>query len=222
MKKHQMAFMLICLVASGCASPGKVPNDFQFGVDDSHFTFVRVAPPKTYILPNMADQTILSPQQKATINEALIEFHRRHNPKIRIIVPVGAKNESNLLRLKEMVNTSLRYSEVKSWQIEMINVASTKKNAGHLQLQVMGTVGATRRDCGMWPDDILNTRDTAPYHNFGCALNNNLAAQMENPNDQFKLRGMTPPDGGRTSRILKDYRSGTSVQSNTNFQANNQ
>ncbi|MCK1975268.1 CpaD family pilus assembly protein, partial [Bacillus safensis] len=43
------------------------------------------------------------------------------------------------------------------------------------------TAGTT--PCGRWPDDLASTPENKHYANFGCASQNNLAAQVANPAD---------------------------------------
>ena len=60
---------------------------------------------------------------------------------------------------------------------------------------------------GRWPEDMLaNTTDNKHYANFGCASQNNLAAQIANPGDLIAPRGMTSIDAERRSVVIEAYR----------------
>ena len=59
-------------------------------------------------------------------------------------------------------------------------------------------VTAMTDQCGQWPEDLMmNSMANKNWHNFGCASQNNLAAQIANPNDLFTPRGETPIDAER-------------------------
>ena len=70
-------------------------------------------------------------------------------------------------------------------------------------------VSAVVADCGEWPRDLAGpelNHDNRNYHNFGCATQNNLAAQIANPTDLLHPRESTPVDAGRRNTIIDDYR----------------
>lgn len=62
--------------------------------------------------------------------------------------------------------------------------------------------------CGQQWENLTATRNNKAYDNFGCALAANLAAQVANPEDLIRPRGMTPADAGRRGVLLDKYRKG--------------
>ncbi|MDE1996302.1 MAG: pilus assembly protein CpaD, partial [Rhizobiaceae bacterium] len=44
---------------------------------------------------------------------------------------------------------------------------------------------------------------------FGCASQNNLAAQVANPTDLIAPRAMSPIDADQRSKVIDNYRNGT-------------
>ncbi len=67
--------------------------------------------------------------------------------------------------------------------------------------------------CGLWPHDISPTYDllhwqNKPYWNHGCALQRNLAAQVDNPADLVQPRAEAPALAARRSTVLDKYRKG--------------
>ncbi len=61
--------------------------------------------------------------------------------------------------------------------------------------------------CGRWPEDIADTTENKHYANFGCAYQNNLAAQMANPADLLGPRKQSSVDAANRSRVIGVYRS---------------
>lgn len=70
------------------------------------------------------------------------------------------------------------------------------------------TVRAVVQQCGTEWGSATRTFDNQSSINFGCAVTANLAAQIENPRDIIRPRGMTPADAGRRSVVFADYRGG--------------
>ena len=70
-------------------------------------------------------------------------------------------------------------------------------------------VTAITGDCGQWPTDLFgpSIRDNTNWENFGCATQQNLAAQIANPADLVGPRGMTPIDAQRRAEVIRMYRS---------------
>jgi pilus assembly protein CpaD len=65
--------------------------------------------------------------------------------------------------------------------------------------------------CGQWPKDLINDFGNQNYYNFGCATQNNLAAQIANPEDLVAPRGVTPIDATRRNAAIKEYRERTTT-----------
>lgn len=70
------------------------------------------------------------------------------------------------------------------------------------------TYSARTYACGQTWENLAATRNNTPYHNFGCALSSNLAAQIADPRDLEAPRTTTTADMGRRSTVLEKYRKG--------------
>lgn len=71
---------------------------------------------------------------------------------------------------------------------------------------VYSTIAASTGPCGQWPEDlILDTGANVNYHNFGCATQNNLAAQIADPADLIAPRASAPIDATRRSNAITGY-----------------
>jgi pilus assembly protein CpaD len=72
---------------------------------------------------------------------------------------------------------------------------------------------AVTQECGNWDEDLAITYSNSGYANFGCAVQNNVAAMVANPNDLVMPRTETPSDPMRRSTVMNKYREG--VPTNT-------
>lgn len=70
------------------------------------------------------------------------------------------------------------------------------------------TLHAAVPRCGTAWGNLARTNRNESSSNFGCAVNANLAAQIENPRDIVTPRGMTPSDPGRRAVVFDKYRKG--------------
>jgi pilus assembly protein CpaD len=62
--------------------------------------------------------------------------------------------------------------------------------------------------CGRAWDDLTATRDNTVQSNFGCAVSANMAAQIANPADITRPRGVDAPDAQRRETVLGAYAAG--------------
>ena len=62
---------------------------------------------------------------------------------------------------------------------------------GSVQLSYIRSVAVTK-ECGDWSENLAETSRNEPYTNFGCAIQNNTAAMVVNPDDFVVPRTTTP------------------------------
>jgi pilus assembly protein CpaD len=61
---------------------------------------------------------------------------------------------------------------------------------------------AVTKECGDWSTDLNHSPDNAPYPNHGCAVQNNIAAMVQDPTD-FEVPTPTSPVDAATRIELK-------------------
>jgi pilus assembly protein CpaD len=62
---------------------------------------------------------------------------------------------------------------------------------GSVQISYLRSVAVTK-ECGDWSSDLADTSSNEPYSNFGCSVQNNIAAMVVNPDDFVVPRPTTP------------------------------
>ncbi len=68
---------------------------------------------------------------------------------------------------------------------------------------------AYTQQCGYWPTDTGSNFRNAPYPNFGCATQNNLAAMLAKPNDVNKPRAFDKSTGEKQITKIKGHMAST-------------
>ena len=71
----------------------------------------------------------------------------------------------------------------------------------------------TSTQCGQWPSDLASGSsvegwNNRPFYNLGCAYQNNLAAQIDNPRDLVTPRAEQPTDTASRTRAIGAVRLG--------------
>lgn len=60
----------------------------------------------------------------------------------------------------------------------------------------------------LYTQDLAHQSDNQPWESFGCAMQANLAAMIEDPNDLLQPRAMDARDSGRRDTVMDLYRRG--------------
>jgi pilus assembly protein CpaD len=75
-------------------------------------------------------------------------------------------------------------------------------------------ISAVAGPCGVWPEDLGSSIknksyfENKPYYNFGCSIQRNMAAMVDNPSDLVQPRPETPPYTLRRTAAFEKYRRG--------------
>ncbi len=90
-----------------------------------------------------------------------------------------------------------------------ILIASHDAAGGGMQVEVNYVAYQAHTDkCGDWSDDLAFTLDNSTPKNFGCAVQQNIAAMVADPRDLLGPRGMGPDDAARRTAIIGNYEQG--------------
>lgn len=130
---------------------------------------------------------------------------------IQIQLPQGSANSAAAASMRRQIRQSLVSAGVDAGKIvETSYQAGEANDAAPIRLSFIAMTAMTGQ-CGEWPEDLSNdTVTNRNWYNFGCASQNNLAAQIANPMDLMGPRGMSPIDAERRSNVIQDYRIGDS------------
>lgn len=121
--------------------------------------------------------------------------------------PGGSINSAAAGSVSRQIRQILTASGIPAGRIvETVYDASSGSDAAPIRLGYIAVTAMTGQ-CGEWPEDLTdNTFKNRNWYNFGCATQNNLAAQIANPMDLAAPRGMTPIDAERRDNVINTYR----------------
>jgi pilus assembly protein CpaD len=125
---------------------------------------------------------------------------------VRILTPHGSLNSSAASIVAQEIRAELVAQGVPNGYIIVTPYqAGSTGDSAPIRLSYFATDAFTG-ECGRWPEDILaNGNENKHYFNFGCATQNNLAAQIADPMDLIAPRGATPIDAERRGNAIADY-----------------
>lgn len=154
----------------------------------------------------------LSPVQKARFDAFLARYRGADagNSKLVISVPSGSANESSIVRAVNDLRGMIASSGFAESNLVIEPFIESRAGGAPIRIAYLRYV-AQGPECGLWPANLAVERRNLSYHNFGCAQQHNLAAQISNPADLLGPRTMEPGDPERRSVVFDKYRQGKST-----------
>ncbi|WP_232845876.1 CpaD family pilus assembly protein [Aurantimonas marina] len=204
------------LVAGGCANVqhvevGAIPDDYR----TRHPIVVSEAQTAVDI-PVVASDGRLSYADRGRVEDFADRFRASGADTIQVLLPTGSANQYAADRLSGGIVKALRGRKIARDRI-FVQPYSAAGASGPtpIRLAYSGLVAKTG-PCGRWPADLADTSENKNYFNFGCASQQNLAAQIADPRDLLSPRGMDSSDAERRTTILEKYRKGERTMAQPN------
>lgn len=197
------------IVLSSCGdrtTTGAIPDDYR-----TRHPIVISEGPSTLDLPVSSGDTHLTIGMKDTIRGFGQSFSASGAGVIQVQVPHGSYNAGAASVIGGQVRRTLTEAGIPARSVLMTGYAANPNgDAAPIRLSYVSTKAMTDQ-CGQWPADLSdNTFGNKNWYNFGCASQNNLAAQIANPSDLIAPRAMTPIDATQRASVISTYRGETS------------
>lgn len=202
-----LAVAALVALTSGCANAdrtktGSLPDDYR-----TRHPIVVGEQERTIDIPIATGSSALTSGQRDVISGFISRYSADSSGLFRVILPRGARNDAAASVAGRQIRKLLTRSGVPASKIVLETYSATDPaEAMPIRLSYFA-IAASTSACGQWPEDLLlNTTGNKNYYNFGCATQNNLAAQIADPNDLLGPRQMTPADAMQRGQALKRYR----------------
>ncbi|WAJ30129.1 CpaD family pilus assembly protein [Antarcticirhabdus aurantiaca] len=206
------ALILTSLVA-GCANVhsvevGSVPDDYR-----TRHPIVVSEADQNLDIPIVRTEGRLSTATRKRIADFANRFRGSGSDALRVELPYGSANAAAAEHVSSQVLEVLRGEGVPSSAVYLTSYhAAGLEGPVPIRLAFSTLVARTER-CGRFPEDLGSTHENKNYFNFGCASQQNLAAQVADPRDLLGPRGVDPIDATRRSDVIDRYRSGSMTSS---------
>jgi len=195
--------LLAVTLLSACAQremTGSIPDDYR----TNHPIIISEREQVADIPVGHADSK-LSITQRSVVEQVIANYQANGSGMVHILLPEGSPNERAAARLRNDITAVLRKGGVKPFNISSERYRAGPTDTAPIRLSYTAMTASTH-PCGQWPKDLLETADNRHYANFGCANQNNLAAQVANPADLLGPRASSPIDAERREIVIDDYR----------------
>jgi pilus assembly protein CpaD len=212
MASKVLAVSLLALLLAGCKTldePGAHIAGYAI-VDPSQRHPIMVSQqPATMNVQVARGSHGLTPAQREQVASFLERYRAADagNSKLVIGVPSGSANETAAVRAVGDIRAMIvGYGFLES------NVAIEPYRDAHgagapIRLAYLRYV-AEGPGCGQWPSNLAYDPRNLPHPNFGCAQQQNLAAQIANPADLLGPRTTETADAERRAVVVDKYRQG--------------
>jgi pilus assembly protein CpaD len=194
----------VCLLAA-CAdrhsvAVGSVPEDYR----TNHPIVIASKEEVLDLAVGASDRGATVPQRDSLLG-FLANYDRSAAPVLTIMAPSGAAND---LAAADAANDFAHIARNSGIPADRIMIAAYRAGPIEASAPVRVSYTAMRAQtdrCGRWPEDILESSENRHFANFGCSYQNNVAAQLANPNDLLGPRKQTPIDADNRSAVIEDY-----------------
>lgn len=196
------------LLAGSCAAPtnnGMVVTDDP----DMNHPIVLDTAPKAIRLSFSAADAGLMPDDAARFDAFVSEYKADGTSTISVTAPSGPTAQQTLSYFGERLAAA-------GIPRSRIMVGTRDDGDWRVELSYVGAV-ARAANCGDWStQQASDTASNLPMANFGCAVQHNIAAQIENPRDVVESRPLGPSDAMRRATVMGAYEKGTPTAATKN------
>ena len=196
----------VAAALTGCAkrdsiTVGSVPDDYR-----TNHPIVVAERDEILDLPVGVGDQRMTEVHRAVVAGYIAHYDRRAAAPVSIMVPAGAANSAAASAVAHDIAAYLYARGVPAGNIVTVPYSSGAPDVAAPLRIVYPRMRASTDQCGRWPDDILKNSENRHYSNFGCAYQNNLAAQVANPADLLGPREPGEIDAENRGNALDQYK----------------
>lgn len=197
-----LAALLGAVLMSGCVGL-PVESDLPVPLTPTSRYSLQVEPGIDRIALAVHETGLSGPQRSAIVDLAA-RFAREGASVVTIEAPAG--EDPVAVDMAWKVRSALETAGVSGGAIQVVSYSAPDARAP--VLLGFETLQAAVPRCGTNWGSLTRSATNQPSSNFGCAVNANLAAQIETPRDIVTPRQMTPSDAARRGVVFANYRTG--------------
>ncbi|MDR4306270.1 CpaD family pilus assembly protein [Chelatococcus sambhunathii] len=198
------------LALAACHAERIVQDSYPQRVAQRH-PIVLSEGPERLDLPVGAGGKGLTDRQRDDIRAFAADWRKSGRGPVGMMVPSGGAGDF----AAPAVRTTLAAAGVPSTTIVSQRYPAGADSVAVIKLGFVKLKAGVPHPCGLWPDDIgygggdwYGESENREYWNFGCATQQNLAAQVADPEDLARPRRETPNYAARRTTVVDKYRQG--------------
>ncbi len=197
----RVASLLAVLAAGSCAAP---MNDGDGVVDDPIANHPIQVEPSFHklALPFSAPDAGLMPDDAAHFDAFVADYMQHGNGAISISAPQGRDASAAIAYFGErLANAGIPRERI------LVGTHDMTAGDGKVELGYIGYQAAVA-PCGDWSNNAGYTASNRSMPNLGCAVQENIAAQIADPRDLVTPQPLGPGDAARRATVYDNYRNG--------------
>lgn len=196
------------LLAGSCAAPFNDGSGLVADPDVNHPIVVDAAPKAIHLSFSAADAGLM-PEDAARFDAFVDQYEAGGSGVINVTAPSGPTSQQTLSYFGERLAAA-------GVPRSRIMVGTRDDGDPRVELSYTG-YSASVEDCGSWgAQQASDTASNLPMQNFGCAVQHNIAAQVENPRDLVEPRPLGPSDAMRRATVMGNYEKGVPTAATKN------
>ena len=216
-----LAGAAMSLALAGCGTNHIVSNDWKAPSDyRNRHPIVLADKSRTLDLFVGTNSGRLDPRQSEDLQSFVREFHERGKGAMLAFVPVGSLTPGADAHGMAVVRAALGAHRVpvaiRSYAVDDPSLAAP------IRLSFAELTASVPHRCGQWPSDLsgpnsLEGIENEQYWNFGCAYQQNIAAQVADPVDLVRPQAESRIDVVKRSNEITKLRQGQDPATSYNF-----
>lgn len=144
----------------------------------------------------------ISPADRARFDSFIADYEAHGNGAIAVSAPNGVNSQAMIAFFAQRIN-DLGVAK------DHILVASHDAPDGDQRVEINYVSYEAHTDkCGDWSENLAYTADNLTPKNFGCAVQQNIAAQIADPRDLMQPRTSDDADAARRAGVVSNYEAG--------------
>jgi pilus assembly protein CpaD len=194
------------LLAGSCAAPTNNGMGLSNDPDVNHPIVVDTAPNAVRLSFSAADAGLM-PEDAQRFDAFVAQYKADGTGVINVTAPSGPSAQQTLSYFGERLAAA-------GIPRSRIMVGTRDDGDWRVELRYVGYVAHTV-GCNDWSSQqASDTASNLPMPNFGCAVQHNIAAQIENPRDVMEPRSLGESDAMRRATVMSAYEKGTPTAAN--------
>lgn len=201
------AAVSVMLLTGSCAQP--MFNDETVMADGAVNHPIRVEPSYEAIKVSFSGAgSSLMPDDDARLGDFVQDYLSHGNGSISVSVPEGPGSADSIRYFGErLASMGVQRSAI------LVGTHDAANGDMRVEIGYMGYVAHTD-PCGDWTQNLDDTGNNLPAPDFGCSVQNNIAAMVADPRDLMGPRGMSQADAVRRNTVVTNYEKGEITSTN--------
>lgn len=155
------------------------------------------------------DDVMLTHKARSDLADFASGYLRYGHGALIMSTPSGSPNADAASRLAHQTRLALAEAGVPYVAVAGSTYDASGQEAAPLILSFARFEARAPECAPIYTQDIAHQSNNQPYASFGCSMQANLAAMIEDPHDLLHPRDEDPRNSGRRAAVFEAYRAGT-------------